>query len=149
MSCEPSARPPKRPSATILQPKSVALVDLDGTVIGDLTVDGLSVSVYDLGAEFTPEEVPDLEAEFASLVNQMVGGLENGAAEGPLESVEVNGVPGFKVTYTYTNEDTEMQASTVFLVKGQYEYMVTSQATADRWDEICLLYTSPSPRDRS
>ncbi|HET6494826.1 MAG TPA: hypothetical protein VFH61_05620, partial [Thermoleophilia bacterium] len=48
----------------------------------------------------------------------------------------VNGVPGFKVTYTYTNEDTEMQASTVFLVKGQYEYMVTSQATADRWDEM-------------
>ena len=114
----------------------IAFADPDGTVIDELTVDGLQISIYQLNVEFTPEEVPDLVMEFQGLVDQLVGGLENGTVEEPLSETTVNGVPGFTVTYTYTNQGNELRASSSFLVKGAYEYMVTSQATTARWDQV-------------
>ncbi|MBN2205257.1 MAG: hypothetical protein JW767_09570 [Thermoleophilia bacterium] len=115
---------------------SVAFVDPDGTEIGGLAVDGVYVAVYDLGIEFMADEVADLEVEFVSLVDELVGGLENGTVTAPVVPVEINGTPGFDVNYTYTNEGTEMQAWSMFLVKGKYEYMITSQVASDRFDEM-------------
>jgi len=115
---------------------SVAFADPDGTVVGDLTVDGLQVAVYELAQGIALEQVPELEQEFQGLVDQMIAGLENGAVTDPLGAVELNGLPGFGFSFTYTNQGTELRASTLFLVKGRYEYMVTAQAATDRWDEM-------------
>lgn len=115
---------------------SVAFADPDSTVVGDVAVDGVQIAVYELDREVAPEEVPQLEAEFQGIVDQMLDSLENGVIKDPLGPVELNGVPGFGFSYTYTNEGTGVRASVFFLVKGTYEYQITAQASVDRWDEV-------------
>jgi hypothetical protein len=114
----------------------VGFFDTEGTMVDGQPVDGLAVSVYDLRSEVAPEEVPQLEEEFQAVLSSMLSGFENAAVVDPLEAVEINGVPGFKFSYTYTSDGTAMRASTFFLVKGQYEYQLTAQASMDRWEEV-------------
>ena len=110
--------------------------DPEGTIIDDMALDGLQISVYELSKKVPPESVPDLEKDFQNLVDSLMPGLEDGKILDPLGPVELNGVPGFGFSYTYKQGDTEIRATTFFLVKGQYQYVVTAQASMDRWDEV-------------
>ncbi len=114
----------------------VAFADPDSTVVGDVATDGVQVGVYKLAREVAPEEVPQLKAEFQGIVDQMMGSLDEGTIKDPLGEVELNGVPGFGFSYTYSNQGTPVRASVFFLVKGAYEYQITAQASTDRWNEV-------------
>lgn len=115
---------------------SVAFADPDSTVVGDVATDGVQIAVYELTREVAPEEVPKLKAEFQGIVDQMMSSLEGGTIKDPLDAVELNGVPGFGFSYTFTNQGTPVRASVFFLVKGSREYQITAQASTDRWNEI-------------
>lgn len=114
----------------------VGFADPDGEVLGDSTVDGLQVVVYELERKLTAKQVRKLKPVFVSMVDEMVAGLENGEIKDKLGPVELNGVPGFGFSYYFTKEGKKVRASTFFLVKGRREYMINAQAAAGRWDKV-------------
>ncbi len=114
----------------------VVFADKQGTVIADRYVDAIEVLVYELAREVKPAEVPKLKAEVQGVVDQLMTSTPSATVVEPLEEVTVNGVPGFKFKYTYTEGDTELTAITYFLFKGKYEYEITAQTTSANWDAL-------------
>ena len=114
----------------------VVFADKDGPVVADLYVDAVQVSVYELTREVRPSEVPQIETELKGIVDQMLGNLPTAKVVEDLGPVEVNGVPGFALKYTYSEEDTPITAMTFFLFSGKYEYQITAQATTEDWDTM-------------
>ena len=57
----------------------------------------------------------------------------------------VSGTPGKTITINFYNID-----DTIYLVDlPGYGYAQRSKSETEKWGKICLLYTSPSPRDCS
>jgi hypothetical protein len=110
--------------------------DKDGPVVADLYVDAAQVSVYELAREVKPSEVPQIKTELEGVVAQMMSNLPTAKVVEDLSPVEVNGVPGFALKYTYIEEDTPITAVTFFLINGKYEYQITAQATSEDWDTM-------------
>lgn len=111
-------------------------VDKDGTRASDSYLDTIMVTVYELARSVKPSEVPDLEAEMQEMVDGLLGSLENATVVRKLAPVEVNGIPGFSVTYTFDDLGEQLTAASYFLFKDKYEYQVTIQSATDRWDEL-------------
>jgi hypothetical protein len=115
---------------------NIAFADAKGTKVGGSFVDGVQVSVYKLTRTLKPSEIPKLKKEFAGVVAQLMGGLKSGKIVQPLSLAQINGVPGFRLAYTYTQDTTDIAAITYFLIKGQYEYQVTGQASQQTWTAL-------------
>jgi hypothetical protein len=111
----------------------IAFADPSGAKIGGKLVDGIQVSVYKLSRVVKPGEIAGLKKEFQDLVTQLLGSLNGAQTTQPLSLTQVNGVPGFKFAYTYTEEAVDVTAISYFLIKGQYEYQVTEQASKENW----------------
>lgn len=114
----------------------VVFADKSGPVVTDRYVNAVQVSVYELAREVDPAEVPDLESELQGVVDEMMTSLSTAVIVEPLSAVEVNGVPGFALKYTYTEEGTDITAVTYFLFNGRYEYQITAQATTADWETM-------------
>jgi hypothetical protein len=114
----------------------IAFADAKGTKVAGSYVDGVQVSVYKLTRALKPSEIPKLKKEFAGVVSQLMGGLTAGKIVQPLSLAQINGVPGFRLAYTYTRSTTDIAAITYFLIKGQYEYQVTGQASQSVWTAL-------------
>jgi hypothetical protein len=54
----------------------------------------------------------------------------------PLSAVEVNGVPGFAIKYTYEDLGEQLTMTAFFLFKDTYEYQVSTQSATARWDAL-------------
>lgn len=115
---------------------SIFFADKDGALASDRYVDAVQVSVYELAREVESSEVPGLKTEIQGVVDQLLSSAPSAEIVAPLEEVEVNGVPGFGLTYTYTDDGTEMTAVTFFLINGTYEYQITAQAASENWDAL-------------
>ena len=114
----------------------VVFADKDGPVVADRYVDAVQVSVYELAREVKASDVPELKSELQGIVDQMMSSLPTAKVVEELSPVEVNGVPGFALKYTYTEEDTPITAVTFFLFSGSYEYQLTAQATSEDWETM-------------
>ncbi len=114
----------------------IAFADANGTKVGGSTVDGVQVSVYKLTRVLKASEIPKLKKEFAGVVNQLMSGLTAGKIVQPLSLAQINGVPGFRLAYTFKKDTTEIAAITYFLIKGQYEYQLTGQASQQTWPAL-------------
>jgi len=114
----------------------VVFADKSGPVVTDRYVNAVQVSLYELAREVDPAEVPDLESELQGVVDEMMTSLSTTEIVEPLSAVEVNGVPGFALKYTYTEEGTDITAVTFFLFNGKYEYQITAQATTTDWETM-------------
>jgi hypothetical protein len=111
----------------------VVFADKDGPVVADRYVDAVQVSVYELAREVEASDVPELKPELQGIVDQMMSSMPGAEVVEELTETEVNGIPGFALKYTYTEEDTPITAVTFFLFSGQYEYQITAQATTEDW----------------
>ena len=114
----------------------VVFADKQGTIVADRYVDAIEILVYELAREVKPAEVPKLKAEVQGVVDQLMTSASSATVVQPLEEVTVNGVPGFRFKYTYTEGGTELTAVTYFLFKGKYEYEITAQTTSANWDAL-------------
>ena len=115
---------------------NIAFADASGTKVAGSYVDGVQVSVYKLTRALKPSEIPKLKKEFTGVVDQLMSGLTSGKIAQPLRLAQINGVPGFRLAYTYTQGTTDIAAITYFLIKGQYEYQVTGQASQQTWTKL-------------
>jgi len=111
----------------------IAFAYMSGAKQGTSYTDGVQVSVYKLAHSVKPAEVPKLKKEFAGLVGNLMGSLSGAKVSQKLSLAQINGVPGYKLGYVYTQNGTPIAAVTYFLLKGQYEYQVTGQAGKDDW----------------
>jgi hypothetical protein len=111
---------------------TIGFVDPNGTKVGDLYVNGIAIASYALTTEITPALMPQVKSELDGVVTQMRR-QDPAAQMTPLESVTINGVPGYKLVTTYDNQGTKMHSVTYFLVKGKTEYQVTEQAAEQDW----------------
>jgi hypothetical protein len=112
---------------------NIAFADAKGTKVGGSYVDGVQVSVYKLTRVIKPSEIPKLKKQFSGVVGQLMTGLKSGKIAQPLRLAQINGVPGFRLAYVYKQETTDIAAITYFLIKDQYEYQVTGQASKQNW----------------
>jgi len=96
----------------------IAFADASGTKVGGSTVDGVQVSVYKLTRALKPSVIPKLKKEFAGVVNQLMSGLTAGKIAQPLRLAQINGVPGFRLAYTFKKDTTEMAAITYSWSRG-------------------------------
>jgi hypothetical protein len=111
----------------------VVFADKDGPVVADRYVNAVQVSVYELAREVNASDVPELKSELQGIVDQMMSSMPTAEVTEELTETEVNGIPGFALKYTYTEEETPITAVTFFLFSGQYEYQITAQATTEDW----------------
>jgi hypothetical protein len=111
----------------------VVFADPEGAQIGGDLVDGIQVSVYKLARTVKPGEIAGLKKEFQGLVTELLGSISGAEATAPLSPTQINGVPGYTFGYAYAEDSVDVTATTYFLLKGQYEYQVTEQASRENW----------------
>jgi hypothetical protein len=110
----------------------IGAMDPAGAKVGGRLVNGLSVSVYVLKKEITPQLMPRVKSELEGFVAQ-IHQQDPASQMSPLESVTVNGVRGYKLTSLFDDQGTAMHAVWYFLIKGKSEYQVSEQATVADW----------------
>jgi hypothetical protein len=114
----------------------IAFPDANGPTAKDSYADGLQVNVYRLPRKVRPGEVPALKGDVAKAAKSIVSALPGGRMEEPVDDIVIKGVPGFTFSYSYVENGTPVRATSNFLYKGQYQYTLTGQATADTWDSM-------------
>jgi hypothetical protein len=114
----------------------VVFADPEGAEIGGDLVDGIQVSVFKLSRAVKPGEIAGLKKEFQGLVTELLGSISGAEATAPLSPTQINGVPGYTFGYAYTEDPVDVTATTYFLLKGQYEYQVTEQASQENWTRL-------------
>jgi PsbP-like protein len=114
--------------------KSVGVFDPEGAVADDTYIDLAQTSVYELNVTVDESMMPDIQAE----VEQVLASLESQATDlettEALSEAEVGGVPGFKVTYTFTKGSEPVTSTLYFLFNGSIEYQLTLQAATKNWE---------------
>ena len=115
---------------------STAFLDPKGTKLNGSYKDGVFITVYKLARVLTPSEVPKLKKEFAGVMNQQLAAVDSAKVVEPLRVTQLNGVPGFRMAYTFKDGSTALAAISYFLVKGQYEYQVLAQASQSTWTAL-------------
>ena len=115
---------------------SSIFVDEDGTLADGTYLDALKVTVYKLKRVVEASEVPMLEPSLQDTLDQLLGSMKNAKVLQPLTAVEIGGIPGFSVKYTFEDLGKTMTIASYFLFKGQYEYQIATQSASERWDEL-------------
>jgi hypothetical protein len=115
---------------------SVVFADEHGPTISGRYVNAIQVSVYELARSLEPAEVPQLRQEVESIVDQLMSSVPSADVVEPLREAEIDGVPGFRFTYTYEEAERRLTAVTFFLFKGRTEYQITTQAASDDWEAV-------------
>ncbi len=113
---------------------NVGVYDPDGAVAEDTYIDMAQISVYELNTTVDESMMAEIKGE----VEGVLASLESQA--GDLQTVEaltettVNGMSGFKVTYSFAKNGAPVQSTLYFLFSGDLEYQVTVQAAQDHWE---------------
>lgn len=111
----------------------VGLYDPKGTIAQDTYIDMAQISVYKLNVTVDDSVMADIKTE----VENVLSSLESQAGE--IKTVEalaettVNGMAGFKITYSLTKENAPVVSTLYFLFSGNMEYQVTVQASQENW----------------
>ncbi len=124
------------PAAGSSAVSGVIFADEDGTLASDTYLDAIKVSVYKLARSVKPDEVPGLKAELQGTVDDMLASMQNAEVIEPLTEVEVNGVPGFSVKYSFEDLGEQLTIASVFLFDGDREYQIATQSASGRWAEL-------------
>jgi hypothetical protein len=111
---------------------NVAHFDPDGAKSGDSLRDGMLVSVYALGQEVTPADMPAFKQSLESTLSGLAKSDPSITMQ-PLADATVGGVQGYVADYTMTLDGMPVQARTYFVAKGQNEYQITIQSSQDNW----------------
>lgn len=114
----------------------IAFADSQGARLGGKYIDGLRVSVFELGRALTPRGVKARAAAFRSIVKKLLATLPSARRALPVKFITINGTPGYQASYTFVLAGTPMRAVSYFLVKGQREYQLTAQASQKTWGSV-------------
>jgi hypothetical protein len=114
----------------------VGFVDTKGTKVGGEYRDGVVVSVYKLNQTVTDAMLPLVKAELEKILPQLESALGSGSTLRALTEVDLNGVKGFSTSGSYSVDGTKFTAKLYFLINGNLEYEITTQAAEARWQQM-------------
>jgi hypothetical protein len=120
----------------------VGFVNPKGTKSSGEYRDGLVVSVYKLTATVTDAMLPTVKTELEGILPQLETALGSDAKIGSLTAVDLAGIKGFSADATFTLDKTPFKATLYFLINGNLEYQVTTQAAQDKWDTMQPVFKS-------
>ena len=115
---------------------AIAFTDKGGPLVADQYANGVRVSVHDMGQTIKPADVPKLQAQLATALTKMVGGISDGKLTSKVTPLTLNGTPGFSVDYQFTKGGEQITCRLTILIKGKNEYDLSAQAVAKDWDSI-------------
>ncbi|MBU2601432.1 MAG: hypothetical protein KKA32_04605 [Actinobacteria bacterium] len=116
--------------------RSVGAFDPTGGRLGSVLLDGVAVSSYQLGVAVSDDLLPAFREELADLLTGLEGRLQSFETVEPLAPRTVGESQGFEVTFRFTRSGKRMRSHVVFLVEGNRQYQITSQATDAEWDVV-------------
>jgi hypothetical protein len=132
---------------------SMAAYDPDGAVADDTYIDLVQVSVYKLNTNIDESMMSDIQPE----VEQVLASLESQGTDmktvEALSETTVDGMPGFKVTYSFSKSGTPANSTLYFLFSGDVEYQLTVQAATENWEAKAAAFDAlvasfkPGPTD--
>ena len=121
---------------------SVGVYDPKGTIVNSIAVDMAQISLYKLNLTVTDSMMSDIKVQ----VQDVLSSLESRAGQiktlEKLSETTVNGMKGFKVTYSLTKEKAPVVSTLYFLFSGKTEYQVTVQAAKANWDTDKVIFDS-------
>jgi hypothetical protein len=115
---------------------SVGFLDPKGTKSGNDYRDGLLVSVYKLTTKVTESMLPLVKTQLEKLLPQLAASLGSDTKIGSLAAADVNGTKGYQTDASYTMDGTPFKARLYFLINGELEYQISSQAADSRWSQL-------------
>ncbi|MBE3076621.1 MAG: hypothetical protein IMZ75_17105 [Actinobacteria bacterium] len=115
---------------------AIAFADKDGPLVDDQYVNGLRVSVYEMDQAIKAKDVPKLQKALEKVIEKTIAGLPNGKLTGKFTPLELNGTPGYSVDYQFTKGGEQLTCRLYILIKGKYEYELTTQAVTEDWDSL-------------
>ncbi len=116
--------------------RSVGAFDPTGGRLGTELLDGVAVSTYQLGVAVGDDLLPAFGEELADLLAGLEGRLQSFETVEPLAPRAVGESQGFEVTFRFTRSGKRLRSHMVFLVEGNRQYQITSQATDAEWDVV-------------
>ncbi len=121
---------------------SVGVYDPKGTIVNGTAIDMAQISLYKLTVTIDDSMMADLKTE----VENVLSSLESKAGEiktiEALSSTTVNGMKGFKITYSLTKENAPVVSTLYFLFLGKVEYQLTVQASETNWSAKKAVFDS-------
>ena len=121
---------------------SVGVYDPKGTIVNSIAIDMAQISVYKLNATVTDSMMSDVKVQ----VQNVLSSLESQAGQiktlEKLAETTVNGMKGFKVTYSLTKEKAPVVSTLYFLFSGKTEFQVTVQAAEANWGADKVIFDS-------
>jgi ABC-type Fe3+-hydroxamate transport system substrate-binding protein len=115
---------------------TVAFADKDGRSIENEYANGLRVAVYKLDKAVKAADVPKLQDGLQKAIEKMVAAVPDGKMTGTVNPTEINGTPGYYADYQYTKGGEQITCRTYILLKGKYEYDLTTQAVTQDWASL-------------
>jgi hypothetical protein len=120
----------------------VGFVNPKGTKSSGEYRDGLIVSVYKLTQTVTDAMLPAVKTELEGILPQLEAALGSDAKIGSLTAVDLAGIKGFSADATFTLDKIPFKATLYFLINGNLEYQVTTQAAQDKWATMEPVFKS-------
>lgn len=114
--------------------RSVGAFDPTGGRLGAELLDGVAVSTYQLSVAVGEDLLPAFGEELADLLTGLEGRLQSFETVEPLAPRAVGESQGFEVTFRFTRSGKRLRSHVVFLVEGNRQYQITSQASDAEWD---------------
>lgn len=115
---------------------AIAFADKDGPLVDDQYANGVRVSVFKMKQAIKAKDVPKLQNELAKAIKKMVAGVPDGKLTGTVTPLEIKGTPGYYVDYQFTKGGEQLTCRIYILIKGKYEYDLTTQAVTADWDSL-------------
>jgi hypothetical protein len=103
-------------------------------------VDGLLVNVYELSVVIDSTNLDKIEQDILDLMAELSAQLPDYQELEPLSTDELNGMPGYGVTYTYTQNGITVYGASYFLFNGDQEFQLTFQAAEENSDSAGEIY---------
>ncbi len=113
---------------------SVSVVDAAGSVAGADHVDLMHVSVYGLTAVVDASKLAEVRPEVEAVLADLQSQSSDSKVVEALAETTAAGMPGFKVTLSFTVEGVPVTTLMYFLFSGDLEYQLTLQAATGDWE---------------
>lgn len=119
---------------------AVGVFDPRGTKVNDIYIDLMQLALYELNATIDETMMPLVKPELENVLAQLEAQSADMERQGDLTQTTVNGLTGFMVTYTFSQDGEPATSTLYFLFAGNREYQLTCQSATSNWQENKPLF---------
>jgi hypothetical protein len=121
---------------------SLGVYDPKGAVAQDTYIDMALVSVYRLNANVDASMMPQIKGEVETVLSSLSSQAGDLKTVEELAETSVNGMSGYKVTFSFNKNDVPAISTLYFLFSGNMEYQVTVQAAEKNWEKLKPVFAA-------